>query len=55
MEHLWSYLKQFGRMTKEIHPSNSTDVLCHGSISKKKLVNIHYRAIMLCCMNDYNK
>ena len=36
-ERLWSYLRQFGRMTKEMHPSHSTDVLCQGSISKKKL------------------
>ena len=42
MERLWSYLRQFGRMTKEMHPSHRTDVLCHaltyyGSISKRKL------------------
>ena len=29
MERLWSYLRRFGRMTKEMRPSHRTDVLVH--------------------------
>ena len=29
MERLWSYLRRFSRMTKEMRPSHRTDVLCH--------------------------
>lgn len=42
MERLWSYLRRFSRMTKEMRPSHRTDVLVHallyyGYMSKKKL------------------
>jgi len=29
MERLWSYLRHFGRMTKEMRPSHRVDVLTH--------------------------
>jgi len=32
MERLWSYLRHFSRMTKEMRPSHRTDVLCHALI-----------------------
>ena len=31
MERLWSYLRQFSRMTKEMNPSHRIDVLTHFS------------------------
>ena len=42
MERLWSYLRRFGRMTKEMRPSHRTDVLvhallCYGKKTKAKL------------------
>lgn len=42
MERLWSYLRRFTRMTKEMRPSHRTDVLAHallyyGHMTKKKL------------------
>lgn len=42
MERLWSYLRRFNRMTKEMRPSHRTDVLAHalvyyGMQKKKKL------------------
>ena len=42
MERLWSYLRRFTRMTKEMRPAHRTDVLAHallyyGSMTKKKL------------------
>ncbi len=39
MERLWSYLRRFGRMTKEMRPSHRIDVLVHALLhyaSKKK-------------------
>lgn len=32
MERLWSYLRRFSRMTKEMRPAHRTDVLCHALI-----------------------
>ena len=42
MERLWSYLRRFSRMTKEMRPSHRMDVLCHallyyGARTKQKL------------------
>ena len=42
MERLWSYLRRFSRMTKEMRPSHRTDVLSHallyyGNKTKQKL------------------
>ena len=42
MERLWSYLRRFGKMTKEMRPSHRTDVLTHaliyyGMMTKSKL------------------
>ena len=42
MERMWSYLRRFSRMTKEMRPSHRIDVLSHallyyGYKSKKKL------------------
>lgn len=44
MERLWSYMRQFGKMTKEMRPSYRTDVPVHalvhyGRKSKAKLGN----------------
>ena len=43
-ERLWSYLRRFSRMTKEMRPAHRTDILCHvllyyGSKTKQKLGN----------------
>lgn len=32
MERLWSYLRRFGKMTKEMRPSHRTDILVHALI-----------------------
>jgi len=32
MERLWSYLRRFGRMTKEMRPAHRTDVLVHALV-----------------------
>ncbi len=42
MERLWSYLRRFARMTKEMRPAHRIDILthallCYGLGSKKKL------------------
>ena len=42
MERLWSYLRRFGRMTKEMRPAHRTDVIvhalvCYGIQKKEKL------------------
>ena len=42
MERLWSYLRRFTRMTKEMRPSHRTDILSHallfyGCRSKQRL------------------
>jgi len=37
MERLWSYLRRFGRMTKEMRPAHRTDVLVHALNTEEKL------------------
>ena len=42
MERMWSYLRRFTRMTKEMRPSHRIDVLSHallyyGHVTKQKL------------------
>ena len=42
MERMWSYLRRFSRMTKEMRPAHRIDVLSHallyyGRITKRKL------------------
>lgn len=32
MERLWSYLRRYGRMTKEMRPSHRTDILVHALV-----------------------
>ena len=32
MERLWSYLRRFGRMTKEMRPAHRTDILAHALV-----------------------
>lgn len=32
MEHLWSYLTRFNRMTKEMRPAHRTEILAHALI-----------------------
>ena len=48
MERLWSYLRRFSRMTKEMRPAHRTNILSHAllyytSMSKQKLgiINIY--------------
>ena len=45
MERLWSYLRCFSKMTKEMRPAHRIDVLTHALVyygikKKKNLVNI---------------
>ena len=54
MERLWSYLRRYGKMTKEMRPSHRVDILTdallyYGALSKKKLglLNGSYRCILL--------
>ena len=54
MERLWSYLRRFSRMTKEMRPAHRINVLSHAllyyaSISKSKLGNVHscYYALLM--------
>ena len=47
MERLWSFLRRFSRMRKEMRPSHRTDILCHALIyyghkTKQKLGIEHY-------------
>ena len=42
LERLWSFLRRFGKMTKEMHPSHRVDVITHallhyGYKTKQKL------------------
>ena len=32
MERMWSYLRRFGRMTKEMRPSHRIDILVHALV-----------------------
>ena len=32
MERLWSYLRRFGRMTKEMRPAHRVDILVHALV-----------------------
>ena len=32
MERLWSYLRRFGKMTKEMRPSHGIDILVHALV-----------------------
>ena len=46
MERLWSYLRRFSRMTKEMRPSHRTDILTsalvyYGIQTKEKLRKSH--------------
>ena len=53
MERLWSYLRRFSRMTKEMRPAHRIDVLTHallyyGIKTKQKLGQyINYRSCIL--------
>ena len=47
MERLWSYLRRFSRMTKEMRPAHRIDILSHaltyyGIKTKHKLGNLSY-------------
>lgn len=52
MERLWSYLRRFGQMTKEMRPSHRADVLAHALVyygikTKEKLGNHTVRSILV--------
>jgi hypothetical protein len=52
MERLWSYLRRFGKMTKEMRPSHRTDVLAHALVyygikTKAKLGVQHCLCVLL--------
>lgn len=52
MERLWSYLRPFSRMTKEMRSSHRTDVLAHALIyyglKKKKKMGEHINYSISC-------
>ena len=51
LEHLWSFLRRFGKMTKEMRPAHRVDVITHallhyGYKTKKKLGMFkHYKVV----------
>ena len=56
MERLWSYLRRFSRMTKEMRPAHRLDVLSHALLyyaftSKQKL---RKRPSFICFLMYYN-
>ena len=63
MEHLWSYLRRFSRMTKEMRPAHRIDVLAHALLyyafmSKEKLGEVtensmYIPACTLTCTHMY--
>lgn len=60
MERLWSYLRRFGRMTKEMRPAHRTDVLAHaliyhGMVKKERLcmLIVHYNSIIVIMLLIY--
>lgn len=40
MERLWSYLRRYSRMTKEMRPSHRKDILAHALLQFTKNVEI---------------
>ena len=61
MERLWSFMRRFSRMTKEVRPLHHTDVLCSALVyydmqKKKKLVYVTCLKyiIMVCCCFSYS-
>ena len=62
MERLWSFMRRFSRMTKEVRPLHRTDVLCSALVyygmqkKKKKLVYVTCLKyiIMVCCCFNYS-
>lgn len=58
MERLWSYLRRFSRMTKEMRPAHRINILSHAllyhvSISKNKLGNLYSCYYILLAMGKY--
>lgn len=51
MERLWSYLRRFSRMTKEMRPAHRVDVLTHALLyygfSIKQKLGMYYISIMI--------
>ena len=51
MERLWSYLRRFSRMTKEMRPAHRVDILAHALLyyafmSKQKLGILYFYAFI---------
>ena len=50
MERLWSYLRRFSRMTKEMRPAHRVDILAHALLyyafmSKQKLGILYFHGL----------
>ena len=45
MERMWSFLRRFSRMTKEMRPSHRVDILTDAIVYYAKKVNIKYRLV----------
>ena len=54
LERLWSYLRRFGRMTKEMRPAHRVDILTHallhyGDKTKQKLRMCTFNTLDFAC------
>ena len=61
MDRLWSFLRRFSCMTKEMRPSNRTDILCHALIyyghkTKQKLgIEHYYQYYYIICLFNHQQ
>lgn len=55
VERLWSYLRRFARMTKEMRPSHRIDVLCDALLQyARKSANRLCMLILMCMSNCFS-
>ena len=50
VERLWSYLRRFGRMTKEMRPSHRIDILCDALLQYARKSANRLRMLILMCV-----
>lgn len=54
VERLWSYLRRFSHMTKEMRPSHRIDVLTHALLHYAERTTAKLGIIILCFINMYS-